>query len=232
MRLAVLDAGLSYQRRTIAEFTRAGLLGSRIPLRDLHTVDLPLHPALLIPCRTPGHRLAEHRDRLDRYVRGGGMLIVMGETNPQLFLEGVAFAPEPTNFWWWRETGSVLGVSITMPMHPLMLEMSEADCSWHVHGTLQGPEGSEAVISWTPNLTVSSRVEPGALLIDYPLGEGRVIATTLDPIYHHGSGFMPATTRFLKCFLPNAVAYAATHRNAMELGRKTSGGRSNFARTE
>jgi hypothetical protein len=28
-----------------------------------------------------------------------------------------------------------------------------------------------------------------------------VLATTLDPCYHHGSHFMPATTHFLKGFL-------------------------------
>jgi|TARA_R100000908_G_C3643589_1_gene78648 hypothetical protein len=31
---------------------------------------------------------------------------------------------------------------------------------------------------------------------------GRMIVTTLDPMYHHGSHFMPATTRFLDGFLP------------------------------
>ena len=31
---------------------------------------------------------------------------------------------------------------------------------------------------------------------------GRMIVTALDPMYHHGSHFMPATTRFLDGFLP------------------------------
>jgi len=31
---------------------------------------------------------------------------------------------------------------------------------------------------------------------------GQMILTTLDPFYHHGSHFMPATTRFLDGFLP------------------------------
>lgn len=30
-----------------------------------------------------------------------------------------------------------------------------------------------------------------------------MIVTSLDPVYHHGSRFMPATTRFLDRFLPN-----------------------------
>ena len=31
---------------------------------------------------------------------------------------------------------------------------------------------------------------------------GRLLITSLDPMYHHGSHFMPATTRFLDGFLP------------------------------
>jgi hypothetical protein len=31
---------------------------------------------------------------------------------------------------------------------------------------------------------------------------GRLIAMSLDPFYHHGCNFMPATTRFLERFLP------------------------------
>ena len=31
---------------------------------------------------------------------------------------------------------------------------------------------------------------------------GRLVATTLDPFFHHGLFFMPAATRFLEGFLP------------------------------
>jgi hypothetical protein len=46
--------------------------------------------------------------------------------------------------------------------------------------------------------------DDGALLIDdtSSYAPGRLIAMTLDPCYHHGSHFMPATTTFLNGFLP------------------------------
>lgn len=42
-----------------------------------------------------------------------------------------------------------------------------------------------------------------ALYADEVSTPGRLVVTSLDPIYHHGSHFMPATTRFLDRFLPN-----------------------------
>lgn len=220
MPLAVIDAGLAYQRRTLADFASADLFSERFALRDLNQADLSSQAALLIPCRTPGHRLARHKDFLADYVRQGGLLVVMGETNPDLFLEDLAFTPEPTNFWWWREPGMDLGVHIDSQSHPILADVRQQDCAWHVHGTLSVPEGGQVLLSWHPAPAVSPTGGAGALMVDYPLGEGRVIVTSLDPIYHHGSGFMPATTRFLMRFLPNVRAYAAAHRNMLTLNSR------------
>ncbi|MEO0382716.1 MAG: hypothetical protein AAF234_04100 [Pseudomonadota bacterium] len=217
MRLAVVDAGLAYQRRTFADFKTANIFSDLIPISDLGDVNLAGHTALMIPCRTPGHRLTPHKDLLERYVREGGLLLVMGETNPELFLDGLEVTPEPTNFWWWREPDLDLGVQIDMPSHPVLFGLKTQDCAWHVHGTLSVPEGGQVLLSWHPKPAVSAKGVPGALMVDYPLGEGRVLVTSLDPIYHHGSGFMPATTRFLERFLPNAVAYTAAHRKLLTL---------------
>ncbi|WP_395021680.1 hypothetical protein [Dongia sp.] len=40
------------------------------------------------------------------------------------------------------------------------------------------------------------------LYIDQVSTAGRIVLTSLDPFYHHGSYFMPAATRFLDGFLP------------------------------
>jgi len=217
MSIAVADAGLAYQRRTFADFEEASIFSDRIRIEALADVSPSAHAALMIPCRTPGHRLAPHKEALDRYIRDGGLLFVMGETNPDLFLNGLRFTPEPTNFWWWREPGLDLGVKVERPSHQALLGLTAKDCAWHVHGTLSVPKGGDVLLSWHPTRQVSANGEAGALMVDYPLGKGRVLVTSLDPIYHHGSGFMPATTRFLKRFLPNAVDYAAAHRKLLTL---------------
>jgi hypothetical protein len=55
------------------------------------------------------------------------------------------------------------------------------------------PEGAEI-------LAVNESGKP-ILYIDEVSTAGRMILTSLDPFYHHGSYFMPAATRFLDGFL-------------------------------
>ncbi|QPH55608.1 hypothetical protein I0K15_07710 [Pontivivens ytuae] len=131
------------------------------------------------------------------YVEKGGFLVVMGETRPDLFLDDVGFRTIATNYWWWLEPDADLGVRISAPDHPLFDRLSEADLAWHVHGTLA--LGSMWV---TETLARYDGEDGGPIVVDARLGSGRALLTTLDPIYHHGSGFMPATTRFLEGFLP------------------------------
>jgi hypothetical protein len=56
------------------------------------------------------------------------------------------------------------------------------------------PEGAEVLV-------VNERQLP-ILYVDEVTTKGRMVVTSLDPFYHHGSHFMPATTRFLDGFLP------------------------------
>ncbi|MEM9428477.1 MAG: hypothetical protein AAGA32_03165 [Pseudomonadota bacterium] len=196
IRIATIDAGLAYQTRTFEDPPFAERFGQRIPLRRLEETDLAGLPCLMIPCRTNGVRLAPHKAQLAAYVDAGGTLVVMGETHPELFLSGLQVAPEPTNFWWWLEEGADLGVRIAALDHPLVADMSEADVTWHVHGTLQFEDPSTPLVTW------SKDGHPQPILSLQMRGRGRLIVTTLDPIYHHGSGFMPATTAFLTRFLP------------------------------
>lgn len=200
--LAAIDAGLAYHARTLREGRFAPLFGTLIDLRRLEEADLARHPVLVVPCRTNGARLAPHRTALAAYMEAGGFLVVMGETHPHLFLEGVEVTPVPTNFWWWLEPGADLGVRIAAPGHPLLSGIPERDVTWHVHGTLAVAGEAETLVTW------EDAAAGGPLMVAARRGAGRLLVTTLDPIYHHGSGFMPATTRFLEGFLPRLAGVA------------------------
>ncbi|MEM6730816.1 MAG: hypothetical protein AAF658_04630 [Myxococcota bacterium] len=195
--IAAIDAGLSYHTRTLREPPFDRYFGRLIPLRELSGASLGDLPLLMIPCRTHGARLARVRDQLAEYVEGGGTLVVMGETHPQLFLDGVEFTREKTNYWWWLDPDGQLGVERSALEHPLVSSLKEEDLNWHVHGTLLLSEPSQTLLRW------ESEAHPGDSVMSLqPRGRGQLLLTTLDPIYHHGSGFMPATTRFLSAFLP------------------------------
>ena len=195
MSIASGDGGMAYHARTLREGRFAGAFDRLIPLRSLGEADLGAHRALLIPCRTHGERLATLRDVLAAYMRGGGTLVVLGETRPDLFLDGVTLRVVPTNYWWWLEAEGRLDVRVVDRAHPLLREVDEADLRWHVHGTHDVEGGRELV-------RYEDREEGGAVMVEASRGAGRLLVTTLDPVYHHGSGFMPATTRFLEVFVP------------------------------
>ena len=155
---------------------------------------------LLVPCRTPPARLLPHRSLLARFLARGGTLVAMGETSPHLWLRGLSFTAMPTNWWWWLTPGADLGVRIIRRDHPLMSGLSDADAAWHIHGWFEPAPGAEPLI-----VDAEGRA---LLFVDAANhGAGRLVATTLDPFYHHGSHFMPATTRFLDRFLPNLAAW-------------------------
>jgi hypothetical protein len=119
----------------------------------------------------------------------------MGESGSHEWLPHVAFTPTPTNWWWWLTPGADLGVRIAAPDHPLLAGMADRDVTWHLHGHFAPPEGAQVLVR-----DAAGR----AVMLDDPVSTpGRMIVTSLDPVYHHGSHFMPATTRFLDRFLSN-----------------------------
>lgn len=216
--IAAIDAGMSYHTRTLREPPFSHYFQHLIDVRLLGDTDLSAFPVLLIPCRTNGARLAAHRARLADYVEQGGFLVVLGETRPDLFLDGIGFSSVRTNFWWWLDRTADLGVQVSAPDHGLFRHLDEADLVWHVHGTLDVPAGGRSLVDWCPDGNPC-----GSLMIEQDRGHGRLLVTTLDPVYHHGSGFMPATTRFLDGFLRwlsvEAVAVALASRQREALSR-------------
>ena len=60
-----------------------------------------------------------HRVQLDAYLDGGGTIVATGESESQLFLPGIRFTPQPTNFWWWLTPGADFGVRLAAPGHDL-----------------------------------------------------------------------------------------------------------------
>ncbi|MEO8684622.1 MAG: hypothetical protein ABI414_07260 [Devosia sp.] len=160
----------------------------------LGSVRLEDHAVVLIPCWTPADRMTEHKDRLAGYLDAGGTIIATGESHSHTFLPSIYFTPQVTNFWWWLTPGADLGVRIARPEHPLFKRLAQRDITWHLHGWFDPPEGAEV-------LAVNGDGK-AILYIDDVTTKGRMVITSLDPFFHHGSHFMPATTRFLDGFLP------------------------------
>ncbi|MFI5011151.1 MAG: hypothetical protein ACHQAY_02265 [Hyphomicrobiales bacterium] len=162
---------------------------------ELGLLELDSFDVVIVPCRTPAHRIGPCAAQLKDYLDSGGTVFASGESNSELWLPGIVFAPQPTNWWWWLDPKADLGVRIVAKSHPLLRRLRQEDVTWHLHGAFAVPPGAEVLI-------VEGEGRP-ILYVDEVTTRGRMIVTSLDPFYHHGSHFMPATTRFLDGFLPS-----------------------------
>jgi len=192
-KLLALDAGTAYHHFSLNDPAIRQHIDALIYLDDFQPQQLNHCQALLVPCRTPSQQLARYRDQLQAFMTAGGWIIAMGETDHASWLNDIDFEPRPTNFWWWLEPGADLGLRFPQPNHQLFRFIDPGDAAWHIHGVFQPPADAHSLIDYR---------DEGSLLYERPVGAGRLIATSLDPFYHHGSFFMPATSRFLHGFMP------------------------------
>ena len=199
MRLIATTCGTCYHIETL-EGARAPRVWDAVVPPEALAQTLRAGDTLFVPCRSPAQRLIAVADTIRAHLDAGGTVVAMGESRSDLWLPGVAFTGRPTNWWWWREPGADLGVEIAAPGHPLMAGLDRAAVTWHLHGHFDPPVGAEVLV----------RDAGGRALayVDEVSTPGRMVVTSLDPCYHHGSHFMPATTRFLAGFLPALRALA------------------------
>lgn len=194
-RIAAIDGGAFYHRESLTGARYRDFFDTLIYVRDLPSADLSPYDAVIATDRVHPRLLASSSAQFQAYLDRGGTVVAMGETRPDLWLPRVRWTYRPTNFWWWLDPQASLGLTAATPEHPLFRDLTLADATWHYHGVFHPPDGAVPVIGLAR--------EDGVLLYDDRVStRGRMIVTSLDPFYHHGSHFMPATTRFLDRFLP------------------------------
>ena len=192
--IAALDAGTYYHHRTFHTPELMPYLDRHLYLPELDDAALAGCDALIVSCRTNPDLLVPHRERFARFLAAGKTLVAMGETGAHRWLDGVRWTDCEVNFWWWKTPGADSGLRLAHPALPLFSHLTLADATWHQHGTFTPPPGARSLID---------KAGAGSVLYeDRHSTPGRLIVTSLDPMYHHGSYFMPAASRFLRGFLP------------------------------
>ena len=194
MSLIAIHPGAYYHIESFEAPRYGNLFDRLIRPEDLGDAVLSPEDILLVPCRTPADRMEPHAAKLRAFLDMGGTVVATGESHSERWLPGFDFHEQPTNYWWWLDKDGDLGVKVLAPDHPMFTKLDPNALTWHLHGWFEPAAGAEVI---------ATNAEGGAILvIDEVTTKGRMILTTLDPFYHHGSHFMPATTRFLDGFLP------------------------------
>lgn len=192
--IAALDAGTYYHHRSLNTPEWKDCIDYSVYIRELNEQALQACDIFIVSCTSPVASLVAHQAVFERFLAQGKTLVVLGANHPQQWLAHVRQVESPVNFWWWLTPGADSGLRIAAPEHSLFQHLTLEDATWHQHGAHLVPPGAVSLID---------KVNVGSVLYDDCVSTpGRLIVSSLDPMYHHGSYFMPASTRFLKSFLP------------------------------
>jgi len=207
-RLAALDGGTYYHLRALNDPSWAACIDEHIYLPELAERGLDDVDILIATCRSNPELIARGSAHIEQLLDKGGTVVAFAGTAPESWLPGVEAQPVPTNYWWWLSEGADSGLRHGAPEHPLFQAVSLADCTWHHHCRFTPPDGA---------LSLIDHVEGGSIFYEDRVSTpGTLLISGLDPFFHHGSHFMPATTRFLSGFLPWLKQSGAAHQGAIQ----------------
>lgn len=193
-KIGVIYGGSSQHSRTYKTGEFAKHIHRLLPIREFAEADLSELDVLLVPSQSHVKLVEANADKIRAFAQSGRIVVTLG---PQ----GIDWLPDhnwefrPTNFWWWLEKGADSGLRLPGEEHDLFRNyLTLSDATWHQHGVYWPAAGCETLVSTADGGSV--------LYIDKVNTGGTWVNTTLDPDYHYGSYFMPATERFLRGFLP------------------------------
>lgn len=201
-RIAAVDGGTYYHHATFNDPALRPYFERLIYAPELSTAVLDDIDILYVSARQDPELMVAAAPRIRQFLNAGKTVVALGESQSERWLPGVQWFPREVNFWWWLTPGADSRLRNAQPGHTLWEYINLPDATWHQHGFFIPPQGGRSVIDHTDGGSIFYE--------DTVTTPGRMVLTTLDPCYHHGSYFMPATTRFLQGFLPWLCGTAIT----------------------
>lgn len=192
-KIAVIYSGHAPHHRTFNEPKYKQYIDRLIYFPEFQDASLEGVDVLFVPSQLNEHLLMNAKAKIHAFANDGGIVVAFGP-QPWEWLPNQKWEERETNFWWWLEKDAKSGLVLADPEYDLFNYITLRDATWHQHGVFWPVEGAQKLITTE---------DGGAVLyVDKVSTKGTWIITTLDPDYHFGSYFMPATERFLDGFLP------------------------------
>ena len=197
-RIAAFDGGTYYHIKALNEPAWADLIDERLYLPDLGAADLAAFDVLIATCRSNYELIQPHRDRIARFLDGGGTVVAFAGTAPERWLPGVAARPVPTNYWWWLDRDADSGLRLVAPEHSLFTAVTLADCTWHHHCRFLPPEGAVSLIDHSDGGSVFYEDRSVAMVACWSRASIHffiMAAISCPPLRASSRGFYPGCTR-------------------------------------
>lgn len=194
-KLAYLTSGHWFEQSFLGREPYASAL-EPLYLPDLDAGALARYDAAILGSRPDPDVIADKGAALLDHWRDGADLIVF-DRPPVDWLPGAAYEWCETNFWWWRTPGDDLPLETPGLEDPVLAGLDHADVKWHYHGVYHPPDEARSLVR-TPD-------GGSVLYVDERPGSGALVATTMDPDYHTGQGFIPKA----EALLDHLVRWAA-----------------------
>ncbi|WP_245532955.1 hypothetical protein [Corynebacterium ulceribovis] len=171
-------------------------------LPKLQPGDLDGFETVILADRMHPDLVRAHADEFLEVAQRGNTLVVLGINEAETWVPGLIHMDRPTNFWWWS-VGEDPGIRLDSPTHPAWKYLTSKATIWHHHGAyLSESAGAQTLVRLDEKNAAGNWEEVGAIVLeDSSSTPGRIITTSLDPFFHHGSNFMPGSTRFLYSLL-------------------------------
>ncbi|WP_312109007.1 hypothetical protein [Brevibacillus reuszeri] len=192
-KIAAIYGGSSQHYRSLHEPKYNRFFHKLIYLPELEQTPLEEFDVLIFLSQLHMGLVMKSKEKIRQFAENGGIVVAFGP-QPRVWIPGQNWELRPTNFWWWLEKDAESGLVLKRPDYDLFSYVTLEDATWHQHGVYWPPEGADILIS--------TEDDGAVLYVDKVSTKGTWIVTTLDPDFHFGSYFMPATERFLDGFLP------------------------------
>ena len=192
-KIAVIYSGHAPHYRTFHEPKYAQYIEKLIYFPEFEDTDLTPFDVLIVPSQLNSNLLLKNAQKIREFADNGTIVVALGP-QPWEWLPNQNWEDRPTNFWWWLEENANSGLVTKNADHEFFKYITLEDSTWHQHGVFWPAEHATSLIATEDGGSV--------LYIDEHSTKGTWIITTLDPDYHYGSYFMPATERFLDGLFP------------------------------